>query len=115
MRKSTVAVLVCGSLVAASACKTAKHHDETLSKDLVAAATSKNVEETKSLLARNANPNAKDEDGTPEMMGVLQAMMISLPDASSGTISGDQQASETRSIIKGQVGRGAGGVSHCRA
>jgi ankyrin repeat protein len=91
-------VFIC--LIFMGACKHEKRYNETLTKDLVAAATNWNVDSTRSLLARNANPNALDNDSTPLLMSVLMNMQISFEEASSGTITGDQRSSETTEIVK---------------
>jgi ankyrin repeat protein len=84
-----------------------KHYDETLTKDLVEAVRNKNVDSTKSLLARNADPNAVDEKKTPLLMAMLLRMEFSLNEATSGTIRGDKAASETGQIVKLLLAAGA--------
>jgi ankyrin repeat protein len=101
-------LLVVGLVISVGiSCHREKRYDETLTKDLVVAATNKNVENTKSLLARNANPNAVDADGAPLLMAVLMRMQISFHEVNSGTISGDQRESETAQIVKLLLDSGA--------
>ncbi|MGA3028334.1 MAG: ankyrin repeat domain-containing protein [Bryobacteraceae bacterium] len=104
MQNTRNAAVLAGLLLAMTACK---HYDETLSNDLVAAAADKDVEKTRGLLARNANPNAVDAEGAPLLMTVLQRMKISFQELSSGVIGDGAQTSETEQIVKLLLDAGA--------
>jgi ankyrin repeat protein len=75
-------------------------YDVSLGKELAAAVSGKDVDKTKSLLARHANPNTVDAQGTPLLIGVLISMEFSLNEAVSGQVSGDRHQAETAGIVK---------------
>jgi ankyrin repeat protein len=105
--KSKLLSLLCLALVVTVVSAGEKQHDETLTEDLLLAAVNKKVEDTKSLLARNANPNAVNKEGTPLLMAVLLSMQFDAKELASGTISGDRQCSETVQITKHLLDAGA--------
>lgn len=84
-----------------------RQYNENLTKDLVNAVLNKNVENAKSLLGRNANPNATDSEGTPLLMAVLLRMEVSANEAVAGKMSGDKRQSETAQIVKLLLDAGA--------
>jgi len=107
MKSLKIVILTFILVTVISACKNKKSYDETLTKELVVAVYNKNLETTRSLLSRNANPNAIDADGKPVIMGVLLKMKISSDDFSSGVIRKDQSESETVQVVKLLLDAGA--------
>ena len=104
-----VGVLLSVLLILATlpACKSQKHYDDSLGKDLLAAVSAKDVERTRSLLDRHANPNTLTEGGEPILFAVLLSMAFDVGEVVSGQISGDRQQAETSQIVRLLLDAGA--------